>query len=274
MARKTLNNFWQRAITGVIFVVALVLSIISGERSLALVFGFAAIIGTSEFTRIIGRPARNTFQGGFAMLSTAVLYSLISAYALDLIALKYLAIWIPVVVLQISSELFSKKPAFIPLGLNLFGTVLVASSFGSIQLVAHVFGFYDYTIPLGFFIFLWINDTGAYLMGKWRGKTKLIPKISPGKTVEGFVGGVGLTLSAAFIASTFDTPLNRPDWMAMAIIVSIFSNFGDWTESMLKRTYEVKDSGRVLPGHGGILDRFDGVLLAMPMLLFYFLLRY
>jgi len=274
MARKTMNNFWQRAITGVIFVVALVLSIISGERSLALVFGLAVIIGSSEFTRIIGRPAKSTFQGGFAMLSTAVLYSLISAHALDLITLKYIAIWIPVVVLQISSELFSKNPNFGSLGLNVFGTILIASSFGSIQLVAHVFGYYDYSIPLGFFVFLWMNDTGAYLMGKWKGKTKLIPKISPGKTVEGFVGGVGLTLSAAFIASTFDTPLNRTDWMVMAIIVSIFSNFGDWTESMLKRAYDVKDSGRVLPGHGGILDRFDGVLLAMPMLLFYFLLRY
>ncbi len=274
MAKAGLNNFWQRAITGVIFVVALVMSILSGERTLAVVFGFVSIIGASEFTRIIGRPARNTFQGSFMMLSTGVLYGLIAASALHLIELKYLAIWIPFVVVQISSELFSKKPEFISLGLNVFGSILIATSFGSIQCLGQIFGEYNYHLPLGFFVFLWVNDTGAYLMGKWRGKTKLIPKISPGKTVEGFVGGVGLTLAAAFVASTIESPLAKQDWIVMALCVSVFSNFGDWTESMLKRTYDVKDSGRILPGHGGVLDRFDGVLLAVPMLLFYFLLRY
>lgn len=274
MAKAGLNNFWQRAITGVVFVVALVMSILSGERTLAMVFGFVSIIGASEFTRIIGRPARNTFQGSFMMLSTGVLYGLIAASALDLIEVKYIVIWIPFVVIQISSELFSKKPAFISLGLNVFGSVLIAASFGSIQWLAQIFGEYNHHLPLGFFVFLWVNDTGAYLMGKWRGKTKLIPKISPGKTVEGFVGGVGLTLAASFIASTIESPLAKQDWIFMALCVSIFSNFGDWTESMLKRAYDVKDSGKILPGHGGVLDRFDGVLLAVPMLLFYFLLRY
>jgi len=119
---------------------------------------------------------------------------------------------------------------------------------------------------------LWTNDTGAYLSGRSFGKHKLAPKISPGKTIEGFIGGVILALVLAYFMPVITGELTETRWIVIAFIIAVFSNAGDLVESMLKRSCGVKDSGAILPGHGGILDRFDGILLAVPVILAYLLL--
>lgn len=120
---------------------------------------------------------------------------------------------------------------------------------------------------IGFMLLLWTNDTGAYLAGRAFGRTKLLPKVSPKKTVEGFIGGVLLSIGVSVLLSLEWQELSMGHWIFCAIVVSFASTLGDLLESAFKRAAGVKDSGDLLPGHGGILDRFDGFLLAAPAML-------
>ena len=126
---------------------------------------------------------------------------------------------------------------------------------------------YNPHILIGFFLILWTNDTGAYLSGMALGKHKLWERISPHKTWEGFFGGMLLSIAVAYVISKFYTDVNSILWMIIGLLVSVFGTMGDLVESLFKRSINVKESGGILPGHGGILDRFDGVLLATPIVL-------
>ncbi len=132
---------------------------------------------------------------------------------------------------------------------------------------------YSPSFILVFFFTLWSSDTGAFLAGKAFGKHKLFAKISPNKTWEGTIGGAILALSAAYFCSFYYTEMTALEWMIMALIIVVFGSFGDLVESMLKRNNNVKDSGRILPGHGGILDRFDGLLIASPVVFAFLILK-
>lgn len=126
----------------------------------------------------------------------------------------------------------------------------------------------DADVFIGFMLLLWANDTGAYLVGKSVGRTKLMPKVSPGKTWEGLLGGVIAALASAWAIGTYmDHELSGRTWLVGAVVVSITATIGDLLESALKRAAGVKDSGTIMPGHGGVLDRFDGYLLAAPAML-------
>lgn len=135
---------------------------------------------------------------------------------------------------------------------------------------------FNHLLPLSVFVFLWANDTGAYCAGSLFGKHKLFPRISPGKTWEGSVGGAVLVLVAAGITGYFDGStavaepcLSIPQWLGLGLVVVVFGTWGDLVESLFKRTLGIKDSGNILPGHGGMLDRFDSSLMAMPAAVLY-----
>ena len=117
----------------------------------------------------------------------------------------------------------------------------------------------------------WANDVGAYFVGSKFGKTKLFPRISPKKTWEGSFGGVMMTFLTGWLLSLYIIELNLKDWLILALIVSIFGSIGDLVESMLKRSVGVKDSGTILPGHGGFLDRFDAFIFLLPFAACYLL---
>ena len=119
------------------------------------------------------------------------------------------------------------------------------------------------------FIFLWTSDTGAYCFGSLFGKHRLFERISPKKSWEGSIGGTFVSLLAALIVWYFDRSLNIPQWLGFALVVVIFGTWGDLVESLLKRQLGIKDSGNILPGHGGLLDRFDSSLLALPAVVIY-----
>ena len=141
----------------------------------------------------------------------------------------------------------------------------ITSSFVFIYLIANFKGFYDPSIILGCFILIWVNDSFAYIVGKSFGKQKLFYSISPHKTVEGFLGGLLFCcISASIVSRHIDDTLSTPNWLIIAIIVSVFGTLGDLIESKLKRESNVKDSGKIMPGHGGILDRLDSVIFASP----------
>jgi len=130
---------------------------------------------------------------------------------------------------------------------------------------------YNWHIPISIFILTWVNDTGAYLSGKNFGKHKLFERLSPKKTWEGSIGGLIFTIGGVLIIFHFWPSYSQPIWIGAAILISIFSNLGDLMESAFKRNAEVKDSGSIMPGHGGILDRFDAILLTAPVVFAYLL---
>ena len=127
-------------------------------------------------------------------------------------------------------------------------------------------------VLLGFFLLIWANDSGAYIVGSLVGKNKLFERISPKKTWEGFLGGGFFALMFAWLISYFVTEISLIDWLVVALITFVFGTFGDLIESLLKRMVKVKDSGNILPGHGGILDRFDSMIIAAPMVFIYLVL--
>ena len=146
----------------------------------------------------------------------------------------------------------------------------ITSSFVFIYLIANFKGFYDPSIILGCFILIWVNDSFAYIVGKSFGKQKLFYSISPHKTVEGFLGGLLFCcISASIVSRYIDETLTTPNWLIIAIIVSVFGTLGDLIESKLKRESNVKDSGKIIPGHGGILDRLDSIIFASPYIYLY-----
>jgi phosphatidate cytidylyltransferase len=126
-----------------------------------------------------------------------------------------------------------------------------------------------YGIVLGFFLLIWLNDTGAYFIGSLIGKHKLFERISPGKTWEGSAGGTLFALLTAWGLSYIFPQIDRTHWLILAIITVVTGTLGDLVESMLKRSLGIKDSGNILPGHGGMLDRFDAVLLSAPFVFVY-----
>lgn len=135
---------------------------------------------------------------------------------------------------------------------------------------------YTWLMPLCVFVFLWINDTGAYCCGSLFGRHKLFPRVSPGKSWEGSAGGAVFVLAAAALIwrltesyGVNDLRLNMYEWMGLGLVVVIFGTWGDLVESLFKRTIGIKDSGNILPGHGGMLDRFDSSLLAIPAAVIY-----
>jgi len=128
---------------------------------------------------------------------------------------------------------------------------------------------FNFHVPLAFLIMLWSNDTGAYLSGYFFGRTKLFERHSPKKTWEGFVGGVLIAALAGYILSNFYHELSWDKWVIMAVLIGCFGTLGDLVESMFKRSINIKDSGGILPGHGGLLDRFDGLLLSAPIVYAY-----
>ena len=126
-------------------------------------------------------------------------------------------------------------------------------------------------LPLSVFVFLWVNDSGAYCCGSLLGRHKLFPRISPGKSWEGSIGGAIFVLVAAWAISSFldGQMLTLPEWLGLGLTVVVFGTWGDLVESLFKRTLGIKDSGNILPGHGGMLDRFDSSLLAIPAAVVY-----
>ena len=162
---------------------------------------------------------------------------------------------------------------FANIALTIFGSIYIAIPFAFLISISN-FGSsdlnYKYEIPLGFFILTWSSDTFAYLSGRSFGKHKLFERISPKKTWEGLIGGAICTIGIGFLISNYFNVIKIIDWLVISAIIIIFGTFGDLIESLFKRTINVKESGNILPGHGGVLDRFDATFLSIPIIYFYF----
>ena len=163
------------------------------------------------------------------------------------------------------------KP-FTSIAFTFLGIVYVAVPFALLNVVVFIKGYYSHQIILGLLFIIWASDTGAYFAGTKFGKTKLFERVSPKKSWEGSIGGAVAALLMAFAISFFYNELLPWEWMVLAGITVVTATYGDLVESLFKRSIAIKDSGTSIPGHGGFLDRFDGLLLSVPYILAYLIL--
>lgn len=262
-----------RAITGFFFIVVLIGAILFGKYSFTALFTLIGVWCLYEFYGMIRqipsvRPM--VFPG---VLTALVLGVLVSLYCMAIIPLNMVWLFLPCISLIFVLPLYQghSKP-FHDIVFTIGGLWYVAFPFFFFVALGFVQGTYSPALPLGFLLILWANDTGAYLAGKSFGRKKLFERISPNKTWEGLVGGIVLALVLAVIVQHYFAVFTLPQWLVIAVLISTFGTLGDLVESMLKRSLQVKDSGNILPGHGGLLDRFDGLLLAAPLVYFYVVL--
>ncbi len=266
-----------RAITGSLFVAAIIAGIYFNGVVAFILFTLIVLFGVDEFYGLAKKskdikPIR--FWGTITAVTLFVTLILIVQNKINLVIV---VIPLSMLFFTFFIELFRKKPSpFSNISYTITGSLYIAIPFAMLYHLGYYNnGFvedYNYQIILGFFFLLWTSDTGAYLSGKFLGKHKLFERISPKKTWEGSIGALILTIVVAYIISLYFTTLNISSWIVIGVLIVIFGGLGDLVESMLKRSLNVKDSGNILPGHGGILDRFDGLLLSIPFVYAYLLL--
>lgn len=269
-----MSNFLQRSITGIIFVIVLIGGIYLHPLSCLILFGILTILGIWEFYSLSEKSGAEP-QKITGTIGGLVLYLISGLIYYQMISINYFALIIPIVFAPFIIELYKKKiNPFTNIGYTLLGLFYIAFPFSLLIYLSSRkeidwLNAYSPQILLGYFFLLWANDTGAYLFGRKIGKRKLFERISPKKTWEGTIGGGLLSLGIAYVLSINFELLTEGQWIITALIVVIFGNLGDLVESMFKRSINVKDSGTILPGHGGILDRFDGVFISAPIVCAY-----
>lgn len=266
------KNLVLRALTGIVFVSVILACIITNEYTYALIFCLIEILALSEFYNLIEKSAGvkisksyNIIGGGLLFIASFLYFSGITNFSV--VFTPYICYLIFLFV----SELFlKKKNPILALAYSVLGQVYLAIPFSLLSYIVFSYGeSYHYVYILALLVMIWVNDSFAYLSGVSFGKHKMFERVSPKKSWEGFAGGAICTIISSIIFSHYYTGLSLPGWIGFAIIVVIFGTLGDLTESLLKRTFNIKDSGNILPGHGGILDRFDSLIMAIPALTAY-----
>lgn len=252
-----MNNFTQRFLSGAVYTLVVTCALIFSQAASDILFLVLALMAVREY-HVICRSSLPVMA--WSLAATVPLFlTQVSAHA----AFWYAALGM-VLFGSFISELFRK--ADIPMenwGRTLVSLVMIGIPF---SLMGAMLRMGDWAVQrwvvLALFVCIWSNDTGAYCVGSLFGKHKMFPRVSPGKTWEGLVGGFVFALLAGYIFSVCEKEYAVWQWLLIAFTCSVFGTFGDLLESLLKRTMGIKDSGRFLPGHGGVLDRFDSILLA------------
>lgn len=258
-----------RAITAFFFVVVMLSSLLCGTVTFSIFFLFLSIFSTEEFYKLVRVEGVKPNSIGGWILAGSV-YLSVALYFFYELPLTILLLSVPFFVSVIIAELYRDlKNPFHNIALTIFGVVFATVPFCFFYALGFINGSYSWHLPLAFLILLWSSDTGAYLFGISLGKTKLFEKHSPKKSWEGFAGGLLCSVLSGFVLSMYFPEISRIDWIVVSVIIVVFGTFGDLSESMLKRSVSIKDSGSFLPGHGGLLDRFDGLLLAAPLVFVY-----
>ena len=276
-----MNNFIVRTITGILFVAVVVCSFL---RPQAMVLLFALITGLTiwEFTGLVNDREKVTVNRLISTVAGVYFFFAVAGFSSDLTPSAVFIPYLVSIIYLMVAELYLKNEDPIhDWAYTMMAQLYIALPFSLLNTLAfhstpQGFVTYDAVLPLSVFVFLWMNDTGAYLCGSLLGKHKLFPRISPGKSWEGSIGGGILVILVAVLVwyLTDQNQLNQLgltaiEWAGLGLTVVVFGTWGDLVESLFKRTLGIKDSGNILPGHGGMLDRFNSSLLAIPAAVVY-----
>jgi len=266
-----MKKLLTRSISGLIFVSVLIFSILFSKITFIFLFYILMLFCLFEFNRMI------KLKSVFPYIIGTLLFFFGNILNVDDVPSKIIFEYIGValfltIFFSFASILFTKKEEVIDhLGKIFLSIIYIVVPFMLIVQIPFLNKTFNYvnTTILGVFILIWVNDSFAFLVGKNFGKHKLLERISPNKTIEGFIGGMVFTFISSYILAQQFTTLSVVQWIVIAGIVSIFGVLGDLIESMFKRQACVKDSSNFIPGHGGFLDRFDSVIFAAPFIFIY-----
>jgi phosphatidate cytidylyltransferase len=264
------NNLTQRIITGLSGAAAIIASVVISEWLYFAVFLVICFFTLLEFYKLVGLDGMVP-QKFLGLLSGMLVFVLSFLIEKEEISYRYYFLIYPIVTCVYMVKLYKKfeRKPFTNIAFTFLGIFYVAVPFALLNIAVFEDGTYHYEIIFGCLFILWASDTGAYFAGTFFGKRKLFERISPKKSWEGFFGGAVLALIFAYGLAQYFHILTLLQWIIIGLIIIIGGTFGDLVESLLKRSIEIKDSGTSLPGHGGFLDRFDGLLISAPFIVAY-----
>lgn len=269
-----MKKFLIRVATGLVFVAVLLAAILYNNISFGVLFALITCLAVNEFCNLVHEYKKTTFSTAVAVIGG--MYLFFAFFMMDKVKEPFM-LFIPYLILVVYNfvrELYkiegSRMDNFAFFALS---QLYAALPFALLNILTGIGqSAYNYIMPLSIFIFLWCSDSGAYCVGSCIGRTRLFERISPKKSWEGSIGGGVVALIAAYVISLYFPAFSTLEWMGMAAVVVVTGTWGDLIESCMKREMGIKDSGNILPGHGGVLDRFDSALLAIPSVVVYFYL--
>ena len=258
----------QRLVAGFIGILILISAILYSEWTYFIFFLGICFFCLQEFYRIVGLN-KNPVLKVYAILNGLFLFSLSFLIEKQLLPSNFYLLLLVSLSLLYLIKLYirrDKKP-FLNIGFSFLGLIYIALPFSLLNRLVFQTGIYQYDLLVGFLAILWANDTGCFFVGKYLGRNKLFASISPKKTWEGSIGGGVLSILTTYFLIYYSAPvLEAWRWFVIAFIIIIGGTYGDLIESLLKRSKKIKDSGSSIPGHGGFLDRFDGLFIASPLI--------
>lgn len=270
-----MKNLIVRSITGILFVACIVASFLH-PMAMALLFALVTGLTIWEFIGLVNdHVAATTVNRAITTVAGVWFFLAMYGFCSDIVPSAVFLAYLFTIVYLFISELYLRHENPINCwAYTMLSQMYIALPFACINVLAFNASpdgtvLYNSLLPLSVFIFLWVSDSGAYCCGSLLGKHKLFPRISPGKSWEGSIGGGLFVIIAAVIISRFDQQLTLLQWIGLGLVVCVFGTWGDLVESLFKRTLGIKDSGSILPGHGGMLDRFDSSLMAFPAAVVY-----
>ncbi|MCB0639408.1 MAG: phosphatidate cytidylyltransferase [Lewinella sp.] len=275
-----MRGLLQRMATAAIFVFIMIVGLYGSPFSFVLLFAVITGLCLWEYLNIVldnnhRRDLLRKFIGMGVGLLPVILSALVKLGVINAPdEFIYIAAFLfsPFIFLGFIFELYtrSERP-FANMAYIMLGMLYIGMPFALLYFIAFEKSYFYANTVFGILLLTWMNDTGAYLIGSMIGRRPLLPRISPKKTWEGTVGGVLVSFLTAILLFFVLDELQLRDWLVLAAIVSVFGTLGDLVESMLKRSFAIKDSGTLLPGHGGMLDRFDGFIFCVPFAAAYLL---
>lgn len=264
-----MNNFIKRTITAAVFVAVLLSCTYWNQISFSVLFLIITVLGILEFYKLSEKEGSKP-QKIIGTIIGTLLFSSNALVAAGYADPRILLLNLPLLFLIFIIELYLKAAdPFRNIAFTLLGIFYIAVPFSLLNYINCYSGTYNYQLLFGIFFLIWSNDSGAYLVGTSLGKHKLFFRVSPGKSWEGSIGGAIICYGVAYIISGWFTGIHVFDWIVIATILIVIGTLGDLVKSLLKRSINVKDSGNILPGHGGIIDRFDSLIMGVPFVFTY-----